>query len=190
MILINKHVDPNVQIVRNDSLGRWILFNTKVYKKEIWLNNLYGPSQNDPHFFKNIYTNLLNLQATNDLITMVGDYNTVLSTSMDCKGNHSPNYHHRALKKSNIMDTLEISTIWRLKNPDLVKYTWRRLNQASRLDYFLVPFSLASKVKKVLIGDRMRSDHHLIGIHITLIVFPRGQGYWKFNQSLLEKNFF
>ena len=88
------------------------------------------------------------------------------------------------------MDTLEIVDIWRLKNPDLVRYSWRRLNQAIRLDYFLVSFSLASKVKKVLIGDRMRLDHHLIGLHIRLMEFPRGRGYWKCNQSLLEDNLF
>ena len=31
------------------------------------------------------------------ILIMVGDYNTVLSTSMDHEGNHSTNYHHRAL---------------------------------------------------------------------------------------------
>ena len=76
---------------------------------------------------------------------MVGDYNTVLSTSMDRKGNHSTNYHAHAHKEiTKIMDTIKIVDIWRLKNPDLVRYTWRRLNQASRLDYFLVSFLLAS----------------------------------------------
>jgi exonuclease III len=80
MILIIKNIDLNVQIVRNDLQGRWILLNMKVDNKEIWLINLYGPNQDDPHFFKTIYTNLLNLQATNDQIIMVGDYNTVLST--------------------------------------------------------------------------------------------------------------
>jgi hypothetical protein len=60
---------------------------------------------------KNIYTNLLNLQATNDQIIKVLDYNTVLSTSMNRKGNHSAN-HHRALKKiTNIMDILDIVEI-------------------------------------------------------------------------------
>jgi hypothetical protein len=37
---------------------------------------------------------------------------------MDRKGNHSTNYHHRALKEiTNIMDTLEIVDSWRLKTP-------------------------------------------------------------------------
>ena len=36
----------------------------KVNEKEMWLINLYGPNQDDSHFFENIYNNLLNLQAT------------------------------------------------------------------------------------------------------------------------------
>ena len=51
----------------------------KVDEKEIWLINLCGPNQDDPVLFENIYTNLLNLQATNDQIIMLEDYNTVLS---------------------------------------------------------------------------------------------------------------
>jgi uncharacterized protein YpbB len=141
MILINKNVDLNVQTIRNDLQGRWIFLNMKVDEKEIWLINLYCPNQDDPYFIENIYNNLLNLSAT--------------STSMDRKGNHSTNYHHALKEITNIMDTLEIVDIYRLKNTDLVRYTRRRLNQASRLAYFLVSFSLSSKVKKVLIGDRM-----------------------------------
>ena len=51
-------------------------------------------------------------------------------------------------------------------------------------------FSLVPKVLKVLIGDRMRSDHHIIGIYITPTEFPCGRGYWKFNQSLLGDKLF
>ena len=36
----------------------------------------------------------------------------------------------------------------------------------------------------------MRSDHHIIGICITLTEFPHGRGYWKFNQSLLDDKLF
>jgi exonuclease III len=118
---------------------------------------------------------------------MVGDYYMVLNTSMDHKGNHTTNYHPHAHKEiTNIMDILQLVDIWRLKYPDLVRYTWWRLNTASRLDYFLISFLLAPKV---LIGDRMRSDHQIIGIYIALTEFPRGP-YWKFNQSLLNDNLF
>jgi exonuclease III len=80
MILFNKNVDLNVEIVRNDSQGRWILLNMKVDEKEIWLIDLYGPNQDEP----DIYTNLLNLQAINNLIIMVGDYNIIYKLSSPC----------------------------------------------------------------------------------------------------------
>jgi exonuclease III len=191
MVLINNNFDPNVQLVQTDPQGRWIILNMLLDNKHIWLINLYGPNNDDPSFFDNIYKNVSTLQATLDSIIIVGDFNTVLNTSMDRKGNHTTNYHPQALKEiRNVMDILELVDIWRLKYPDLVRYTWRRLNQASRLDYFLISFSLAPKVKKCLIGDRMRSDHHIIGIYITLTEFPRGRGYWKFNQSLLDDKLF
>ena len=42
----------------------------------------------------------------------------------------------------------------------------------------------------MLIGDRMLSDHQIIGIYITLTEFPCGRRYWKFNHSLLDNNLF
>ena len=69
-----------------------------------------------------------------------------------------------------------------------MKYTWR-FNQACRPDYFHMSFSLAPKVK-VLIGDKMWSDHHISGIYITLTEFPCGRGYWTFNLSLLDDKLF
>lgn len=38
--------------------------------------------------------------------------------------NHTTNYHPHAPKEiTNIMDTLELMNIWRLKNPELVRYS-------------------------------------------------------------------
>lgn len=122
---------------------------------------------------------------------MVGDYNTVLNTITDRKGNHSTNYHPHEFKEiSNIMDTMDLVDIWRLKNLNRTRYTWRRQNQASRIDYFLISFSMVPKVGKVLIEDKLRSDHQLIALHLVLTEFPRGRGYWKFNHNPLKDNIF
>jgi exonuclease III len=76
---------------------------------------------------------------------MVGDFNTVLHASMDSKQNRTTNCHPQALKEiMNVMDILKLVDIWRIKYPDLVRYTWRRLKQASL--YYFVSFSLAQKV--------------------------------------------
>uniref|UniRef100_A0AAZ3PMB9 exodeoxyribonuclease III n=1 Tax=Oncorhynchus tshawytscha TaxID=74940 RepID=A0AAZ3PMB9_ONCTS len=115
-VLINNNIDPNVQIVQTDPQGRWIILNMLLDNKQIWLINLYGPNNDDP--------------TTLDSIIMVGDFNTVLNTSMDRKGNHTTNYPPRALKEiMNVMDILELVDIWRLKYPDLVRYTWRSVDR-------------------------------------------------------------
>ena len=75
----------------------------------------------------------LTLQAIHDAIIIVGDYNTVLSTSMDRKGNHTTNYHPHALKEiTNVMDILELVDIWRLQYPDLVRYTCTMRNSTTK----------------------------------------------------------
>jgi hypothetical protein len=59
------------------------------------------------------------------------------------------NLYVQIMEITNIMDILELVAIWRLKYPDLLRYTWLLLNQASRLDYFLMSFSLAPKCTSV-----------------------------------------
>jgi hypothetical protein len=83
--------------------------------KQIWLINLYDTNNDDPSFFENIFKNVSTLQATLYSIIKVEDYNTVLNTSMDRKGNHTTNYPPQALKEiMNVMDILELVEIWRL----------------------------------------------------------------------------
>lgn len=82
---------------------------------------------------------------------MVGDYNVVQNNEIDRKGLNVTNYQPHALNELRIiMDKNDLVDIWRLKNPKAQRYTWRRQNQASRIDYFLISFSLSSKVKRVM----------------------------------------
>ena len=92
------------------------LYGINLYGINLYGINLYGPNQDDPYLLENIYTNLLNLQATNDHPIMLVDYNTVLSTSMDRKANHSSPYPYGDHK------------YYGLTTPDLLRYTWRRHN--------------------------------------------------------------
>ncbi len=88
------------------------------------------------------------------------------------------------------MYSLDLIDIWQLKNPKKIRYTWRRRKQASRIDYFLVSFSLCSKISTTDISEHLLSDHSLITLQVTNDDFHRGLGFWKFNQSLLQSNLF
>ena len=92
---------------------------------------------------------------------MVGDFNTVLNTSMDREGNHSTNYHPQALKEiMNVMDILELVDIWRLKYPYLVRYTWRRLIKLVALTTFLYHSLWHQKFKSVDRGQNAVGSSH------------------------------
>lgn len=119
-------------------------------------------------------------------VKSLGGFNSAIDGTLDRKGKTVINYHPQAVAKiENLMDSLDLVDIWHLKNPDLIRYTWTRQNQASRIDYFLISFSLVSKVTSVSIEDEVRSDHHLISLNLSMVENRRGPGYWKFNQSLL-----
>lgn len=81
------------------------------------------------------------------------------------------------------MSSLDLIDIWRLQNPKQTRYTWRRGNQASRIDFF---FSLIPLIKKVEIKERFKSDYHFISLTVCTTTFHRGPGYWKLNQQLLK----
>lgn len=63
--------------------------------------------------------------------------------------------------------------IWRMQNPKQTRYTWRRGNQSSRVDFF-TSFSFTPIIEKVEIKARFRSDHHLMCLSICTITFHWG----------------
>lgn len=108
-----------------------------------------------PHFFDEIFNTLQDIEVE---IIMVGKFNIALNSKVDWKGSPPINSHPHALMKIyDMMDALDLIDIWRFKNPKLIRYTWRRQNQASRIGFFLISFALISKVIGVSIENKLGS---------------------------------
>ena len=61
-------------------------------------------------------------------------------------------------------DNSTMINIWRVKNPDTRRYTWRRhfsLTQ-SRLDYWIIPQELVYAVENTDIKASIKTDHSII----------------------------
>ena len=186
MIIFKKHFDFVITSINSDPNGRWIIMYLVVEAKNIIIVNLYAPNTDDPVFFEGICDLIQRSEQPHDYICIVGDFNTVLNINKDRSGNQTSNYHRQALEAiQKLMDTLDLVDVWRHSNPNATRYTWRRSRQASRIDYFLTSFSMLTLIKKTDIEERFRSDHNLISLHLTINEYPRGPGYWKFNQTLL-----
>ena len=78
--------------------------------------------------------------------------------------------------------------IWRVRNPDTKRFTWRRLNPItqSRLDFWLISAELSSNIIKCEIKPSIKTDHSLIALKIRINKkTSSGRGLWKFNSNLL-----
>ena len=189
-ILFKNNINPDIHQIKTDINGRWVIIDLTIDSYRFCLVNLYAPNEDSPEFFTNLSVELENFVDCNENLIITGDFNTVQNPLVD---RHSTNrsYHTKALECiSELKCKYDLHDIWRFRNPKDIRYTWRRRLQASRIDYFLVSFSLINRVNKCIIGDRFRSDHNLIALSFITAEFPRGKGFWKFNTSLLEDKLF
>lgn len=172
--------------INND--GRKIVMNITHEENDYCLINIYAPTQdleNDQfQFFQD-----LNVDIENNLdkkLIVGGDFNLPLE-NID-KSNNLVNKSKAKTQLQQTMALYDIMDIWRVQNPGVKRYTWRRSRPItqSRLDYWLIGADLCYDVSKCDIMPSIKTDHSLITL--KLIQTPdnaRGKGLWKFNASLL-----
>ena len=88
------------------------------------------------------------------------------------------------------MDDMGLVDIWRIRNPNLLRFTRRQRTKKgyvhSRLDFFLVPVYLEYQIVDTDIKPSIYSDHSIVEINLEgASNISRGKGFWKFNSSLL-----
>ena len=91
------------------------------------------------------------------------------------------------------MENNKMNDAWRMFNPDVEGYTWRKLRPTKicvRLDYILVSEALMQMVTKAEILPGFRTDHSIVLVRIHFEFAARGPGYWKMNTSLLHNRDF
>ena len=88
-----------------------------------------------------------------------------------------------------IREDFELADIWRVLNPEAMRFTWRRKQPEiqCRLDFFLISLSLCPEITEADIVPGYRTDHSMIAFRINTAQNPRGPGHWKLNTHLLTK---
>ena len=124
-----------------------------------------------------------------DDIILGGDFNLVLNLQKDKKGGLAKT-HTKAVNTINEHATkFDLVDAWRVSNPDVLRYTWRRRKPEihCRLDFFLVSQSLMCDVTHTDISAGFKTDHSMVTIQVALHTNPRGPGFWKLNTSFLSE---
>ena len=172
--------------IKKDGEGNFILLDMIIEDKKLTLVTIYGPNEDRPDFFRKIADSIE--EIGNDTCIMVGDFNVVQDQNLD-----TFNYLHVNNPKAKeciltIKDELNLIDPYRELHEFEKSFTWRRphpLKQA-RLDYFLISENFMPSVQSHKILPSYRSDHSTVVLSFQINDFKRGNGLWKFNNSLLR----
>ena len=112
----------------------------------------------------------------------------LFNTALDA--DNTPSLKTNTLKKVySIMEDHDLCDIFRIRNPDMQRYTWRQKTPLiqHRLDYLLISNELQEDVEHIDILPSVASDHSVVHLKFALSgQHSRGKSYWKFNNSLTE----
>ena len=117
----------------------------------------------------------------------------ILDTHLNADGGPPAIKIKSMAKLLSMMSDNDLCDIFRIRNPETRRYTWRRKTpfKKRRLDFFLVSDSIQENVQLVDIIPSVGSDHSAIKIILySLGENSRGGSYWKFNSSLAKDKSF
>jgi len=189
--LIRKELNYKLIKEYRDKKGRWLILELEMEDTKYTIATYYGPNKDKIWHLEDMISKVDEIGNSNTLIC--GDFNFVFNLNIDkLGGRNTTNFKCRKrviewMQEQNLVD------IWRIKNPNLRKYTWTSNHRPPikcRLDFFLISESLSVKYKHCDIVPGMRSDHDCITLTLEDRDTTRGKGTWKFNSSLLQDDTF
>lgn len=195
-ILIRKGFDFKSKSSRSDEEGRYLILEASIQDANFLLVNIYAPNviSKQSSFFLTL-SDLISEQgqsAPDCKILLGGDFNVTLDPALDCSGGN-PSLKESVKFLEDIMMENDLVDIWRIRNPDNKRFTWRQKNPIiqRRLDYWFISDMLQEDVVRCEIITPIKTDHLAIILEIdSLNDQQRGPSFWKFNNSLLEDPLF
>lgn len=154
---------------------------------ELVLITVYGPNQDDPEFYVQIFERVN--EHSNPYKLIGGDFNLSLDLNLDRKGAVTDHKTGSRWVVSQFMNDYDMVDIWRLYHPEECQYTWFRKEPevvASHLDFWLISGDLAPLCDSTGLLPCFVSDHLSIYITLKTNQQERGKGVWKLNNSLLD----
>ena len=127
---------------------------------------------------------------------MGGDFNCIFDEKLDKSGGNSSTRQMATKILFTITQQHNLTDIWRDRNCDIRKFTWsgkhphNNMFIHTRIDKFYVSSRLSPLIINTDIIPFPFSDHDLIILDIDLSSQPRGEGYWHFNNNLLDDDVF
>ena len=130
----------------SDTKGRYVIMKIEIQGSLFILVNYYGPNTQPGQvkILKEIDNHLKNLISSDDddaKIIFEGDFNMYFDCHLDALGGSPKVKQDSCHTVKLIMSEFDLIDLWRVQNPTLRQFTWRRSNprKMRRLDYLLIP---------------------------------------------------
>ena len=142
-ILIRKGFDFELNSLRSDEEGSYLILKANIQDVAFLLINVYAPNITTKQSL--FFQTLSDIIAVNEpsapdcKILLGGDFNVTLDPALDCLGGN-PVLNKSVKFLEDIMMENDLVDIWRIRNPDSKKFTWRQKSPIiqRRPDYWLI----------------------------------------------------
>ena len=187
-VLIRNSVSVTFKSMYNDPNGRYLIISASINNIPLILLNIYGPNNDDPEFFIDIFSKLGSFEFSS--IICAGDFNVVLGP-LDYQGTQE---RHSNVKASNMLLALieeyNLCDIWRHFHEKSKQYTrhQRKPRVLSRLDFILVSENFITNCLQSKIIPGIQSDHSAVLLKFQGILPVRGKSFWKLNCQYLHND--
>ena len=193
LIGISKNFEYKILHYYDDKQGRLQLLALEHNDQKFLIVNIYNENieKDQVLLLKNLNEQLEKIEdIINFQIVIGGDWNFVLDKQLDTFGGNPSLKMSSISELTKIMTNFDLCDIYRLRNPDTRRFTYRQNSpkRLRRLDYFILSNSIQEIVQKTEVLTSVSSDHS--PVLVSFNSSPEnttGSAYWKFN-SLLLKN--
>lgn len=178
-ILIKKGLPWTLLKTVSDPEGRYVLVLGTLYNKPLLIVNSYAPNVDDVSFFPKLW-HAIQLMGAVDLI-WGGDFNTVLSLTMDRVGLSRTHHPLAADALRTIIHDNRLVDTWRRLHPTVKEGTCitQHHNAWSRLDFWLLSPMAHAHVQSVSHLPCTLSDHSPVLMAVTVPLPYRQPFKWR-----------
>lgn len=152
----------------------------------IILVNLYLPNFNQITFLNPIMTKLPDFAE--GAVILGRDMNFVMDPTLDSTRNTSQNSYATLKRFKRNFHAFHLVDVWRILHPNHRDYTFysHPHDSYTRIDWFMLPQALLSKVTSASIGSISFSDHAPVFVDIDFLQPAVNQWTFKLNDSLIQ----
>lgn len=139
--MIHKSIPFQIDKIIQDPLGRYVIVQGSLLSKQLNLINVYGPNNDIPKFYSNLFLTISNLSG---YYVMGGDFNCTLDPVRDRTSGLDQSHRQTRKTLGYFIKDLNLVEVWRQLHPKDIQYSCfsKTHKSHSRIDYFLISATL------------------------------------------------